>query len=257
MPLRRDGRWLKRWRYVGVYGPRLMLCAGEARVGPTRQVWWALWDREARRLEERTRLLIGRSRVRLEPGRVRVSDGAVDFDLSFAEHAGVEVVTPDGESYAWTRKQAGRSARGTVRSGERTCAIEAPVFVDESAGYHPRHTAWRWSAGVGEASGGSGVAWNLVDGVHDSARDSERTVWVDGEPAEVGPVTFAEDLSSIAFAEGGELRFDAEAVRRRDDNLLLFRSSYRQPFGTFSGALPGTGALTRGFGVMEHHDVHW
>ena len=32
MPSRRGTRPLKRWRYVGVYGPELMLCVGSARV---------------------------------------------------------------------------------------------------------------------------------------------------------------------------------------------------------------------------------
>jgi hypothetical protein len=35
------------------------------------------------------------------------------------------------------------------------------------------------------------------------------------------------------------------------------RYSYRQPFGTFTGSLPGGLALAEGFGVMEHHDAHW
>ena len=38
MPLFRAGRMLKRWRYVGLYGPEIMLCAGSAHVGPTWQV---------------------------------------------------------------------------------------------------------------------------------------------------------------------------------------------------------------------------
>ena len=33
MPLWRDGRPLKRWTYVGVYGPELMLCAAQVHVG--------------------------------------------------------------------------------------------------------------------------------------------------------------------------------------------------------------------------------
>ena len=40
-------------------------------------------------------------------------------------------------------------------------------------------------------------------------------------------------------------------------NLLLMRSRYRQPFGTFSGMLPGGIELAQGYGVMEAHDVHW
>ena len=68
---------------------------------------------------------------------------------------------------------------------------------------------------------------------------------------------FADDLSSIALAEGGELRCAAEATRERDDNLLVFRSRYEQPFGTFSGALPGGLELAEGYGVMERHEVRW
>ena len=46
MPLARRGRPLKRWRYVGVFGPELMLCAGDARIGPVRQRWWAMVERD-------------------------------------------------------------------------------------------------------------------------------------------------------------------------------------------------------------------
>ncbi len=43
-----------------------------------------------------------------------------------------------------------------------------------------------------------------------------------------------------------------------DTNRLLFRSRYRQPFGTFAGTLPGGGPeLAAGYGVMEWHDVLW
>src|SRR5436309_624009 len=87
--------------------------------------------------------------------------------------------------------------------------------------------AWRY-AGVGAAPDGRLLAWNLVSGVNDSPSASERTVWVDGRPTEVEPVTFAPDLSRV-----GELVFSAEVERARKDNLLLVRSSYRQPFGTF------------------------
>ena len=101
------------------------------------------------------------------------------------------------------------------------------------------------------------MSWNLVAGVHDAPADSERTVWVDGEPAEVGPVTFAPDLSQVTFAEGGSLEFTEWAAREEDMNLLLMRSRYRQPFGTFSGMLPGGIELAQGYGVMEEHDVRW
>jgi hypothetical protein len=169
----------------------------------------------------------------------------------------VETASPHGPSWIWTRKQGGVPVRGTVRVDSRRLEVDGPGFVDESAGYHDRVTSWSWSAGNGTSADGRPVAWNLAEGIHDSPRDSERSIWVDGEPREIGPVRFAPDLTSVSFAEGGELRCAAEATRARDDNLLLFRSRYAQPFGTFSGTLPGGLELAEGYGVMESHDVRW
>ncbi len=91
-----------------------------------------------------------------------------------------------------------------------------------------------------------------------------RTIWLDGRPHEVGQVAFADDLSSVApvapsgeLPTGGGLRFSAEAVRARRENLLVLRSEYEQPFGTFAGELPVAGELREGWGVMERHDVRW
>ena len=88
------------------------------------------------------------------------------------------------------------------------------------------------------------------------AERSERAIWIDGEPSEPGPVEF-DGLEAIVFDDGARLDFEAEAERRRDENKLLMRYSYRQPFGTFSGSLPGGLALESGLGVMEHHDARW
>jgi hypothetical protein len=157
----------------------------------------------------------------------------------------------------WTRKQAAVPARGEVRVGGRMFSLSCDAVVDDTAGYHQRHTRWIWSAGVGTGTRGERIGWNLVTGVNDSERDSERSVWVDGEPSEPPPVTIADDLSRIAFEGGGELRFSEWSARADRTNVLLVRSSYRQPFGSFTGSFPGGVQLERGFGVMEVHDVHW
>lgn len=259
------GRPLKRWRYVGAFGPELMLCAGDVRVGPARQTFWAVWDRAAERLHERTRLRRGGVlALGLErPGRVLVRDGPVTIDLALEEVDGVEAVCPDGRAYAWTRKQGGVRMHGTVAVDGIMRRFDGRGVIDDSAGYHARHTAWEWCAGVGLTADGRDVAWNLVAGINDPPQASERTVWVDGEPFEVGPVArFARGLSGVATDDGVDLRFAAEAVRERRENLLLVRSAYRQPFGTFAGMLPAPGAvgplvLAEGFGVMEQHSALW
>jgi hypothetical protein len=246
-------RPLKRWRYVGFYGEAVQLCAATARIGPFPLSWWAVWDREARRLEEATHRA---PRPYTGAGFVRVDEGPVRIDLRFEDGPGVETVSPHGASYIWTRKQA-PAMRGTVAVAGRVHEVAGHGIVDDSAGYHARRTAWRWSAGVGVLESGAPVAWNLVDGVHDAPSASERTVWVAGEPREVGPVHFAGDLSRVTFTSGEALEFTAESVRAHAENLLLVASSYEQPFGTFTGALPGSGRLARGHGVMERHDVRW
>ena len=248
MPRRQGRRPLKRWRYVGVYGPDVMLCAGIARIAGVPQSFWAVWDRA--RLWERTTLR--RGRVDLPDGAARVADRDVSVDLVL-EPAGdpVEVVSRHGPSYIWTRKRPLR-ATGLVTAEGRTLAIDAPGLLDDSAGYHARRTAWEWSAGAGTSAGGEPVVWNLVAGVHDAPVGSERTVWVDGVATEVEPVVFAEGLDAV-----GDLRFTPEAERVRRDDLLVVASDYRQPFGTFAGALPDGTELASGYGVMERHRARW
>jgi hypothetical protein len=248
MPLLRDRRPLKKWRWVGVFTPELMLCAGSARVGVAPLAWWAVWD--GRTLRERSYRHKGP--VDLSPGRVRVHAKDVAIDLALEEDAGVETISPHGRSYVWTRKQGGIRARGIVDGR----AVEGRAVVDDTAGYHARHTHWHWSAGVGVTEDDTPVAWNFTVGVHDAREASERSVWVDGRAHEVAPVRF-DGLRAIAFEEGGALRCEAQATRARRDNLLLVRSDYEQPFGRFAGALPGAGPLRAGLGVMERHEVRW
>jgi hypothetical protein len=250
MPARDGSRPLKAWRYVGVFGPQLMLCLGQVRVGPARQAFWAIWDRDRRRLYERT--MLGRGRLRLTPGGARLTDDDVQLTLQLEETAGIETVCPAGNSYAWTRKQGCIRATGSLELAGERMPIDARAVIDDTAAYYPRHTSWRWAAGVGLSADGHALAWNLVSGVNDPPVDSERTVWIDGHPYEVPPSAFAQDLTTV---DG--LRFEAEAERARRDNLILVRSSYRQPFGSFSGELPGGIALAEGYGVMEQHEAWW
>jgi len=255
MPTVRAGRPLKRWRYLGVYGPDLMLCAGDARIGPVPQRWWAVLER-GRALRERTSA--GQAGLRLDARSLRIASGEVRLELELEPGpAAVESVSRSGRrGYVWTRKQAGVQARGLVEVGARRHAVDCEAVVDETAGYHERHTVWRWSAGVGRAESGERIGWNLVSGVNDDPAGSERTLWVDGEPSEVGPARFAADLSEVSFP-GGALRFTEWGSRDHRTNLLAMRSSYRQPFGEFRGELPGGLRLMAGYGVMEWHDVHW
>jgi hypothetical protein len=228
-----------------------MACVGDARIGPFRQRFWAVCE-PGRPVVARTTLR--RGGVRMEGSRALVAHDGVRIDLTFEEDGGVETRHRDR---VWTRKQAGVPVRGTIKVSERSFTIDCLGAVDETEGRHQRHTTWSWSAGVGRSVDGARIGWNLVAGVNDEPQGSERCVWIDGDPSEVAPVSFADDLSRVSFTDGGALDFVTWGAREDRTNLLLLRSSYRQPFGTFSGTLPGGVTLAEGYGVMEWHDVWW
>lgn len=227
-----------------------MLCAAVARIGPGRVGWWAIWDRGQRTLAERT--THGPSPVRFEgEDRLAVRDGAVEIDLRFeVEAVDARRVTSlhDGRPIH-TVKRAGVPVTGRVRLLDRELPVRALGVIDDSWGHHARHTAWRWSAGVGLA-GATPVAWNLVDGLHDAPTGSERALWIDGRAHEVGPQAFAADLSSV-----GGLAFIPEASRSHRERLGIVASDYEAPFGSFSGELDGV--RIEGLGVMESHTATW
>ena len=255
MPVWRGTRPLKRWRYIGAYSPEVMVCVGEAHVGPVPQRFWAVAEAGGALAQATT---IRRGGVRIDGSRARVQTSGVNIDLVVDEDGGFESVHPSGrDGYVWTRKQAGVRATGRVTVNGRTHELRCRGGVDDTAGYHQRHTSWMWSMGVGSGANGEQVGWNLVTGVNDSHKDSERAIWIDGEVFEPEPVTFADDMSRIGFGEGGELLFEEWSAREDRTNLLLVSSFYRQPFGTFTGSLPGGVQLVRGYGVVEVHDVSW
>ncbi len=61
----------------------------------------------------------------------------------------------------------------------------------------------------------------------------------------------------MTSAGGETLRFVEEAARERHENRLVVSSTYRQPFGTLTGTLPGGRTLAHGLGVMERHGARW
>src|SRR6201999_2415758 len=99
-------------RTCGGLGPARSPRAAPPPPPPPRQSFWAVWDRRDGRLHERTAL--GRGGVLLGRGAASVNAGAVRIELVLAEQAGIECVCRSGDAYAWSRKQGGVAASGTV-----------------------------------------------------------------------------------------------------------------------------------------------
>jgi hypothetical protein len=266
MPLMRRGRPRKRWRYVGVYCDRVMLAAARVQIGPFRQTFWSLLDRDTGEARDRTRMVGGD--VRFEGETLHLDGGDVRAEITLGGGGeAIESVCASGEDgYGWTRKRSGVEVSGSieVRGGAgggawRGWKVDGPRGMDDqSAGYHRRHTEWLWSAGVGTSRDGRELAWNLVTGINDPPAGSERAIWVDGRPTEPEPVRFEgpSGLDSIRFAGGERLEFTGEAERSRDDNMILIKSSYTHRFGAFAGSVGGI-ELASGLGVMERHEALW
>ena len=260
MPLIRDGRPLKAWTYAGLFSEELMLCAASVRIGPFPQCFWAVLERGSGRLSDGTSFNGRPVAFTGSQGGARglgISAGSVDAALRL-EPCGepVEVLSPHGRSYIWTLKLPVR-AEGSVKVDGRHHRLEARGLMDISAGYHARSTAWKWSCGVGEDREGNEIAWNIVAGMHDDSRGSERTLWTGERAAELPGALFDQDLSEVTFpGNPAVLSFTPEAERARRDDFGLLMSDYRQPFGSFSGSLPGA-ELAWGLGVMERHEARW
>jgi hypothetical protein len=255
-PALRGRRIRKYWRYVGVWGPDLLIGAARVHVGTLTQEFWAIWVRRERLLRERTRLSSGRVNLTSDGLRIRDGDVRVDLDLASTDRSGFEVVTPVGGSWTWTRKALTR-ATGRVRLGDRWYDVDSAAMLDDNGGYHPRRTHWWWSAGAGTLLDGRSAMWNAVVGLNDTPPHIENTVWVDGTTQPIGPVEISRDLVTTRFDDGNSLTFHNEVERTTNINLILLRSSYRAPFGRFTGTLPGGLVLSDGFGVMEDHHALW
>jgi hypothetical protein len=255
-PAVRGGRLRKHWRYVGVWSESVSVCAARVKVGPVAQEFWGLWNRSEQTLHEHTRMRAGR--VALTPGRVLVRDRDDRIDLRFEEDpaTAVEVVTPVPGGWTWTRKQIAPCHGSATLSGHEV-AIDGMALIDDTDGYHPRSTHWWWSAGTAALIDGRSAAWSVVVGINDTLPVSENTLWIDGRPRPLGPVSFSDNLSGVEFADGSTLMFSPESERTSQVDLLVIRSDYRQPFGTFSGTLPGGFEVVSGYGVMEDHRALW
>ncbi len=120
------------------------------------------------------------------------------------------------------------------------------------------HTVWNWSAGVGDLRRRPQRRLEPRRGCQrpgggKRAGDLGRRART--QPREPGPVSF-DGLDGVSFEDGTRLGFAADAERQAEENRLVVKYSYRQPFGRFSGSLAGL-ELAEGIGVMEHQDAVW
>ncbi len=159
-----------------------------------------------------------------------------------------------------THKTVGLAARGFVASnGVRFELNDGTGAFDHTHGLLARDTRWRWASATSP-----GLSLNLVEGFNGPV---ENVVWVGDELVPVGPVTFDYDRKdtlrpwTIRSADGVlDLVFTPEGERREDKNLVIAKSWYVQPIGSFRGVLRRPDRLPLDIalvGVTEDHIAKW
>jgi hypothetical protein len=290
----------KRWIYVGIATDDTYVALAIARLGYATNVFaYALDARSMRMLATRSMIApptscsvgdgtsdatIATFRFRGSHARVTrpVREGSlvVDADLrglvlratldaarSPPAITAIAPVGPSGHALVnTTEKRALLSATGElVIDGTRRALGEALAGYDYTNGLLGRRTAWRWAFGLGRATTGERVAFNLVQGF---VGEPECALWVDGELFPLAEGRFAFDAGNplsewrVSTADGAvDLRFAPGGMHSEQTNLGILASRFVQPAGVFRGAIRLAGGRTleidRMLGVTEDQDVLW
>ena len=209
-----------------------------------------------------------RARVRLGGLRTRL---ALDLalDTSAAGPALTVIAPVDGGVVNVTQKWAGLAASGELRAGGRRYPLAGGVGgLDGTHGYLARHTSWRWAFACGRLEDGTPLGLNLVEGFNEAREDvNENAVWLGGALWPVGRARFQWnhddplDRWHVTTTDGAvELTFRPLAVHREDRDLVLVRTRFVQPLGTWEGTLRLGGRVHRLRqvpGVAEDQNATW
>jgi hypothetical protein len=212
----------------------------------------------------KTRLVIDRRASGLDL-HVRMRD--LELDATIDEGVGPPAVSAiaslGGDLVSATEKRALLGVKGRARCGARELRLDGGVAgYDYTHGLLPRHTTWRWAFAMGKAIGGEPFAFNLVQGF---VGESECAAFVGGEVIAVAEPRIELDVADPMrpwrlAGDGVDLVFAPGAVHAQTTNLLLVKSRFVQPVGTFSGTMRvgGRDVTVAGLpGVVEDQDVLW
>lgn len=188
------------------------------------------------------------------------------LDTARAPSALTAVARPLGGDVNVTEKRALMDVKGEVHvRGERHLLDGGLGGMDYTQGFLPRVTAWRWAYMLGRNGDGRRVAMNLVEGWNGQP---ECGVWIDRRLYSVGEGRFTFDRAhplapwQVTTTDGAvDLRFDPVGMHAEERDLVLIRSNFVQPVGTFHGTLrlpdreeiPIDGVA----GVVEDQSVRW
>ena len=242
MPLRRDGQTRKRWRYVGVFGEELMLCAARAEVGPLGQSFWVMWDRQGRRHDARTTLRPGSREVPMDGPSLEIDSPGLRASLRLGEMRPDRIDLPqrlrlglDPQARRGADRGHGRDPRQALGGRRPTASTTSPPATTSAtpagtgrpASAAPRRPRPRLEPGRGRQRPGR----------EQRAGDLGRR-----RAHRAGPGLLPRHATASTSPTATASTSPPSPRHARDENFLLLRSRYRHRFGTFSGSLAGLAA---------------
>ena len=227
-------------------------------------------------MRERTRLLPRRGEVELTrapareerapPGACRAGPPAHPRPRRRARSGARGGSRASKRSARTAARRCGRASRRASRRTERSRSTARPrarsaalAVIDDTRRLPRARDRVALERGRRRGAGRAALAWNLVSGVNDPPRGSERAVWVAGAPHEAPAVSFSEDLTRIGCADGSRAalrrpRRSAAAQRQPADRRAATTARRSAPS---PGRCRAASRWRAGLGVVEHHRARW
>jgi hypothetical protein len=212
----------------------------------------------------KTSFVLARGGSRLD---VRVKIGELDIEAAFDESTSppsIAAIARLGEGLLnATEKRVLARVTGSARIAGRNVDLSRAVGGwDYTHGLLPRHTKWNWAFAMGNAKDGRPIAFNVVQGF---VGEAECAAFIDGSVHPIAEPKFGFDVDRPELpwtlrGDGIDLTFETGAVHAQHTKLVVIRSRFVQPVGTFSGPIriDGKDVLVRNLpGVVEDQDVLW
>ena len=212
----------------------------------------------------KTRLTMTRANSALD---IHVRMQGIEVDAVIDESSGPPAITAiaalgDGLIDA-TEKRLLLGVRGAVRCGRREMKRDGGTAgYDYTHGLLPRHTQWRWAFALGRAEDGQPFGFNVVQGF---VGEAECAAFLGSEVVPIAEPRFEFDLEKPMrewrlVGDGIDLAFEPGGLHAQNTNLLVVKSRFVQPVGTFTGTVRVNGRDVRVAGlpgVAEDQDVLW
>lgn len=284
---------LKRWVYVALATDEMWLSLAIVRTGYAATAFAFVYDSAGRRMlldetvlgpapfakvsgdfhaqGEVARFAMGSSLLSLHRRGstldVRVKLHGLDVEAAIDESAGPPPITAiallgEGLLNA-TEKRGLLAVRGRVRCGQREMPLErGAAGYDYTHGLLPRHTKWRWAFALGKTDAGEPFGFNVVQGF---VGEAECAAFLGSEVVPIAEPRFDFDLEDPMktwrlTGDGIDLAFEPGAVHAQTTNLVVVKSRFVQPVGSFTGTIRVGSQDVRVAGlpgVVEDQDVLW